>query len=165
MISCIKCGKAYFIFLFFQLECDEKNSDKFFKIQQMKKDLCFQILKEAKGIEKKDFPIATRGLFLQQVAFCGLDGHVEFGQERWRLKVLGWQTSDGCLGYDDEEEDTAGECYRSPHLLTRAVKRESLSDSRQCDPHLMSMGMSALAFHLRVISFSYDDEQSYESES
>lgn len=125
-------------------------------IDSIEEDICQKMMSDAEAMERENFPTAVRNLFLTQIAFCGLEGFTEFAKTTWRKRLLEWQDEEGCLGFTEEENATADQCFEElePSNTTTevAVSSEEIDNEPTCESCMTGASISALAFHLRYTS-------------
>ncbi|KYB25964.1 UPF0764 protein C16orf89 [Tribolium castaneum] len=103
------------------------------KFQDLTTKLCSLMWREIRTNEKLDFP--AHDIALEQMVFCGLEGHSEFLTTNWRKKILEWQLPVGCFKSNKDSN----------------FKRTSNVITYGCTDHTTGLGAAALALHLRFL--------------
>ncbi|KAK4475158.1 hypothetical protein MN116_002242 [Schistosoma mekongi] len=131
-----------------QLNHSGMNTDRY--LQQ----LCTNVAFEAQIIANKDFPVDYRDLFMEQVGFCGLAGFWQICKIDWLLKIISWQSKNGCYHkfYTEKMNPKNFDPNLYGHYKRRKRSEQRLSNGRQaCLSHRTSVAITALSGYLRYL--------------
>ncbi|XP_012269488.2 UPF0764 protein C16orf89 homolog [Athalia rosae] len=120
------------------LGCSERDFKPFNKLLPA---YCTSMLQDAVDLEDANFPLISRDLICEQVILCGMNGYLEFANDRYADLILSWQNSAGCfssVGFSENDE-----------VRQRRSKRESEGMDFGCDNHATSVGAASLALLIR----------------
>ncbi|XP_043284273.1 UPF0764 protein C16orf89 homolog isoform X2 [Venturia canescens] len=108
-------------------------------LESMKKAFCTTVLQDLVDLESMNFPFFSRDLAMEQIAVCGMNGYLEFTNERYAKLITSWPNSHGCFsafGFGEGDEKKRG-------------KRSTSKMDYGCDNHASGVAAACLSLLIR----------------
>ncbi|XP_047036941.1 UPF0764 protein C16orf89 homolog [Helicoverpa zea] len=121
--------------------------------KQIMDKFCMRSFNEAQYIASNSFLVPD--LMLEQIALCGLFGHVQFFHNRWLKSLMQFQTAVGCYSEKIGEDSFQSTDVKEDEKEEWTIANSNPVMNGQCNPHLTAVAAASLSQAVRYILETY----------